>query len=153
MPKVLVYVDDSDDDLFLFQAACRIARVRFALVPLRGGQEALRYFDRAGHYADRTEFPEPDAILLDIKMPEVDGFAVLRHLRGVETLATVPVGMLTASDWPGDVQAAKELGATWFFLKPPEMKAMIELAGQMDGYLHDDVSATDAMVRASKFDV
>src|SRR5687768_6327114 len=122
MSKVLVYVDDAKDDLFLFAAACRLAHMRSRLIPIHGGLEAIRYLDRSDNYADRDQFPDPDIILVDVKMPEVDGFEILQHLRSDPARVVWPVGLLTSSDWPNDVEQARRLGATWYFRKPPDMK-------------------------------
>src|SRR5947207_12735882 len=101
MSKVLLYVDNSEDDLFLFSAACKMAHVRFQLVQLNGGPKAILYLDRHDIYADRDQFPDPDITLLDVKMPDVDGFAVLRHLRSDPARAAWPVALFTSSYWLG----------------------------------------------------
>jgi len=151
MSKVLLYVDDAKDDLFLFSAACRLSHMRNRLVLLNGGTQAIRYLDRRDAYADRDQFPDADIILLDVKMPEVDGFAVLRHLRSDPARAGWPVGLLTSSDWPGDVEQARKLGATWYFRKPPDMKHLVEFAAIMDGCLEQDPGAREAAARLSIF--
>ncbi|HKX62758.1 MAG TPA: response regulator [Verrucomicrobiae bacterium] len=151
MSKVLVYVDDSPDDLFLFQSACKLAEVRLDLVMIEGGAEAIRYLDGTDRYADRTQFPEPDIVLLDLKMPGVDGFAVLRHLRSDPARAEWPVGLLTSSDWPGDIEQAWEMGATWYFLKPPDMARLIEFVTVLDECLHDATACLRVETRLSKF--
>src|SRR4026209_316649 len=132
MAKVLLYADNSKDDLFLFQAACKTAHVCWQLVLLNGGAQAILYLDRRDLYADRDQFPDADIILLDVKMPDVDGFAVLRHLRSDPARAARPVGLFTSSDSPGDVEHARKLGVTWFFRKPPDMKYLVELVSILD---------------------
>jgi hypothetical protein len=67
MTKILAYVDDSADDRFFFQSACKLANVRFQTVLIEGGSEAILCLDRSGQYADRELFPEPDMVLLDLK--------------------------------------------------------------------------------------
>jgi CheY-like chemotaxis protein len=151
MRKVLAYVDDSPDDLFLFRAACKLAEVRLNLVMIEGGAEAIRYLDRTDQYADRTQFPEPDIVLLDLKMPGVDGFAVLRHLRSDPARAECPVGLLTSSNWPGDIEQAREIGATWYFLKPPDMARLIEFVTVLDECLHDATACPKVETRLSEF--
>ena len=151
MSKVLLYVDDAKDDLFLFSAACRLAHVRSRLVLLNGGQQAIRFLDRRDAYADREQFPDAGITLLDVKMPEVDGFAVLQHLRSDPARAHWPVGLLTSSDWPGDVEHARELGATWYFRKPPDMKHLVEFATIIAGCLEQVPGACEAAARLSIF--
>ena len=151
MSKVILYVDDAKDDLFLFSAACRLAHVRSRLILINGGQQAIRYLDRRDAYADRDRFPDADVILLDVKMPEVDGFAVLRHLRSDPARTGWPVGLLTSSDWPGDVDHARKLGATWYFRKPPDMKHLVEFAGIIEAWLTEAPGAGEATARLSIF--
>jgi CheY-like chemotaxis protein len=151
MSKVLVYVDDAKDDLFLFSAACRMAHLRSRLVPIHGGLQAIRYLDRRDIYADRDQFPDPDILLVDVKMPEVDGFEVLQHLRSDPARVAWPVGLLTSSDWPNDIEQARRLGATWYFRKPPDMKVMIEFAATLDACMEQSPAACEAAARLSIF--
>src|ERR1043166_851138 len=151
MTKVLLYVDDSEDDLLLFRAACTLARARFQLVLLHGGPQAILYLDRRDPYADRDQFPDPDIALLDVKMPGMDGFGVLQHLRSDARRAAWPVGLFTSSDWPGDVERARKLGATWYFHKPPDIGQMIEFITILEGCMHCSPEAHAAAERLSKF--
>lgn len=147
--KVLLYVDDSEDDLFLFQAACKLAHARCQLILLSGGEQAVLYLDRSGPYADRNHFPDADIVLLDVKMPDVDGFAVLRHLRSDSARAAGPVGLFTSSDSPGDIERARKLGATWYFRKPPDMKYLVELVAILDQCMERSPAAWEAAARLS----
>jgi two-component system response regulator len=149
--KVLVYVDDSPDDLFLFRSACKLAKARFQLVEIRGGLEAMLYLNRGGRYADREQFPDPDILLLDLKMPDIDGFALLRHVRANSAQTKFPVGLLTSSSWPADIQQARDLGATWYFSKPPDMARLIEFVGVLDECLSNPEVCPDVETRLSKF--
>jgi CheY-like chemotaxis protein len=144
MSKVLLYVDNSEDDLFLFSAACKMACVRFHVIQLNGGPKAILYLDRRDIYADRDRFPDPDITLLDLKMPEVDGFAVLQHLRSNPARAAWPVALFTSSDWPGDIEQARKLGATWYFHKPPDMKHLVKLAAILDECMEQSPAACEA---------
>ena len=149
MAKMILYVDDSKQDLFLFQAACTMAHVRWQPVLLGGGTQAILYLDRRDPYTDRNQFPDADIILLDVKMPDVDGFAVLRHLRSDPARAAWPVGLFTSSDSPGDIEHARKLGATWYFRKPPDMKHLVELVATLDQCMEHSPAALDAAARLS----
>jgi len=95
--KTLLYVDDSSDDRFLVERACRSAGVSFQLKTVGGGFDAVRYLSGEGEFHNRAEYPLPDLILLDLKMPEVDGFEVLHWIRGDPTTHAIPVALYTGS--------------------------------------------------------
>jgi len=147
MAKVVVYVDDSKQDLFLFQAACKMAQVHWKPVLLSGGTQAVLYLDRRDPYTDRNQFPDADIILLDVKMPDEDGFAVLQHLRSDPARAASRVGLLSSSDSPGDIERARQLGATWYFRKPADMERLVELVGSLDQCMEPSPAALDAAAR------
>ncbi|WP_370651491.1 response regulator [Luteitalea sp. TBR-22] len=84
---------------------------------LRDGAEALDYLHRRGPFADRPH-GEPCVILLDLKMPKVDGFEVLREVRSVDRLRHIPIVVTTSSREPGDVSRCHQLGANAYVVKP-----------------------------------
>src|SRR5436853_407739 len=100
LPKevVVLLVDDSEDDLFLIQRAIEGAGLRNRIVKLRDGEEALAYFGGVGKYADREKYPVPGLVLLDLKMPKMDGFEVLSSIRQQPAYRDLPVVVLTSSD-------------------------------------------------------
>ena len=149
MPNVLLYVDDSADNLFRFQSACKLVRARCQLVLLSGGQQAIHYLDRREPYADRALFPDPSIVLLDVKMPDVDGFAVLQHLRSDPARMAWPVGLFTSSDWPADIEYARKLGATWYFHKPPDMTQLVEFIATLEECMENFPAGCDAAARLS----
>src|SRR4029077_3755164 len=79
--KTLLFVDDDPNDRLLAETACGMARISFALKTIESGVDAFRYLSGSPAYADRAEHPLPDLIFLDLKMPEIDGFDVLRWIR------------------------------------------------------------------------
>ena len=128
--KVLL-VDDSADDVTFVRMAFKKSHMSELLEVVTSGVEAIEYLEGAGPYADRMKYPLPSLVLLDLRMPVMDGFEVLRRVRGHgrEGLRRLPITVLTGSEYPRDRQRAYELGANSFLLKPgglEEFFVMIE---------------------------
>ena len=116
----VILVDDSDDDVFLFEKSLsRHPRIRLVW---RGvdGNEAIEYLSGAGKFADRTQYPWPDVMVLDLKMPGRSGFEVLEWMQGKANMPMVMV--LSSSDLPQDRARAAQLGATIYQAKPFELE-------------------------------
>ncbi|ORT46778.1 response regulator, partial [Frankia sp. KB5] len=101
-PDILL-VEDDPDDVALTLHALRTKGIVASIEVLRDGAEALDYLFRAGAYADRPPTGDPKVILLDLKLPKVDGLEVLQRLKGDPKLRTVPVVMLTSSHEERDI--------------------------------------------------
>jgi CheY-like chemotaxis protein len=119
---VILLVEDREDDILLIRRALREAKVynRFSVV--RSGEEALAYLQGLNQYANRIQYPLPDLILLDLKMPGMDGFEVLRFVRGTPPFKAIRVIVLTSSQDLRDVNKAYSLGANSFLVKPLEFE-------------------------------
>jgi CheY-like chemotaxis protein len=120
-------VEDNPEDAFLMQIELtRMAGCRLCIV--KDGQQALDYMEGKPPYDDRHEFPLPDLILLDLKMPILDGFEVLKWLRGhsQDDIAATPVIVISNSDAKEDAGRAYKLGANFFLNKPLNMAAFGE---------------------------
>jgi CheY-like chemotaxis protein len=132
--SVIMVVDDREDDLLLIRRAFQRARVLNPIVCLSSGDEAIEYLQGHGTYANRDEYPLPDLILLDLKMPKTDGFEVLQWIRSQRTLSSIRVVVLTSSDQIKDVNRAYELGANSFITKPIMPEQFTEVANALSGY-------------------
>src|SRR5882762_10353741 len=108
---VILIAEDSEDDIVLIRRAFEKAKVLNPLHFVRDGAEAMAYLKGEGKYANRAEFPLPELLLLDLKMPRVDGFDVLRWIRQQPGLSTLRVVVLTSSEDIRDVNVAYRLGA------------------------------------------
>jgi CheY-like chemotaxis protein len=128
---VLLYVEDSLDDRVLFAKACARSNARFKLRYVEHGQQAIDYLGGAGEYANRAESPLPDGVLLDVKMPILDGFAVLRWIREQESFAHFPILVFTSSYQHSDIERAYAEKATAFLTKPSDFQALINLTGAL----------------------
>ena len=119
---VILLVEDRTDDVLLIQRALTRAGVKNPFFVLRDGEEALAYLHGTGKYADRDEYPLPDIMLLDLKMPKMDGFEVLQHVRQHKNFRALRIIVLTSSEDIFDVNKAYELGANSFLVKPLEFE-------------------------------
>jgi CheY-like chemotaxis protein len=131
---VILLVDDRDDDLMVIKRAFTKARILNPLHAVTSGEEAIAYLCGEGKYSNRAEYPLPELILLDLKMPGLSGFDVLRWIRQHPTLKTIRIVVLTASDHMKDVNLAYELGANSFLVKPVEFDRFLDLANAINGY-------------------
>jgi CheY-like chemotaxis protein len=127
---ILVAEDDATDAFFL-QRAFNRAGIPVKLHFVRDGQEALDYLEGKGPFSDRAAHPLPDLLLLDLKMPRLDGFDVLTWLRGQPTLRNLEVVIFSGSDESRDVSRAYGLGATAYLVKPHSVEELNGLVGRL----------------------
>jgi len=116
-PKRILLVDDSPRDVELALDALDQHRLRNEVLTLRDGAEALDYLFRRGEFAARDE-TDPAVILLDLKMPRVDGLEVLRQVKADERLRTIPIVVMTSSREDQDIVSSYRLGVNAYVVKP-----------------------------------
>jgi DNA-binding response OmpR family regulator len=114
----ILLAEDTDDDVFFFDRAWRKAGAPGTLFVLPNGREVVRYLSRENKYADASAFPWPDVIFLDLKLPMLNGFEVLRWVRGQTFPKPFPILVLSGSPHENDIRTAKELGAADYLVKP-----------------------------------
>ena len=117
----------------MIREAIRQEGLPFHVHAVPDGQQAVEFIARAERDADA---PHPQFLLLDLNLPKVDGFDVLRRLRSSETLKDTPVVVLSSSDAPNDRARALELGAG-YFRKPPSYEEFLKLGGVLKQLLKD----------------
>ena len=127
-------VEDSEDDILLVRRAFAKAGITNPLHVVKDGEEAVAYLKGEGKYFNRDEYPLPDLMLLDLKMPIMDGFQVLRWVRQQPGLSKLCVVVLTSSDHIRDVNVAYQLGANSFLLKPIDFENFVEMGKFLHGY-------------------
>jgi CheY-like chemotaxis protein len=125
-PVTILLVEDNPDHAALTLRALRKGNMLNEIAWTRDGAEALDYLFRRGKYAPPAVVPRPGLILLDIKLPKVDGHAVLRQIKGDEALRTIPVVMLTTSAQLEDVNGSYGAGANSFITKPVSFTEFME---------------------------
>ena len=135
MPEqpLILLVEDREDDIALIQRAFRRAQIQTAIQVVHDGEEAISYLSGDGKYSNRAEYPLPWLVLLDLKMPRVDGFEVLTWIREQPGCKALVVVVLTSSEQIKDVNKAYALGANSFMVKPFDFEntaALVELVHQ-----------------------
>lgn len=133
--EIVLLVEDEANDVFLMQRAVRKMNVPVSLKIAEDGEEAIAYLSGCGEYSDRHRYPLPCLILLDINMPRKNGFDVLEWLRQDNTLAHIPVAMLTSSKVQTDIDKAFELGARAYLVKPLTAQDLARLLNERDHFL------------------
>jgi len=115
--RTILLAEDNANDIELTLVALRANRVANEVVVVRDGAEALDYLYRRGSFAGRAD-EHPGLILLDLKMPKVDGVEVLRRIKSDPALKTIPVVMLTSSKEEHDLVRTYDLGVNAYVVKP-----------------------------------
>ena len=132
--KLLLLVEDNPDDVELTLRALKKSRIASEVVVARDGVEALAYLFATGPYADRNPDADPALVLLDLKLPKIDGLEVLRQMRAADRTAFVPVVVLTLSNEEQDIREAYRLGANSYLRKPVDFDRFNELLQQVGRY-------------------
>lgn len=124
---VILVVEDSEDHVMLLRLAFQRAGITNPVQVATKGDDAIAYLSGTGNYLDAHSFALPTVVLLDLKMPGTDGFAVLRWIRQQPALKGLIVVMLTSSDLAAEINMAYELGANAFLTKPIDLDRLVEM--------------------------
>jgi CheY-like chemotaxis protein len=124
--KAILVADDSIEDAFILKRAFEKAGMAVPLQFVKDGQELIDYLSGADGFSDRKNHPMPKLVLLDLKMPKMNGFDVLRWLQKQPELRRLIITVLSSSDESEDVDLAYDLGANSYVVKP----------GSLSGYAH-----------------
>jgi CheY-like chemotaxis protein len=116
-PADILIVEDDPNDLELTLRALRANNLLGSHAVARDGEEALEYLTRTGRYADRPSDSDPKVILLDLKLPKVDGLEVAQRIKSDPVLRTIPVVMLTSSKDENDILDSFKLGVNTYIVK------------------------------------
>ncbi len=119
--KRILLVEDNENDLELTMMALESSRLAHDVQIARDGEQALEYLERRGAYIDRPDL-DPAVVLLDLKLPKIDGLEVLERMRVHPKLKTVPVVMLSSSCEERDIARSYELGVNAYVVKPVDFE-------------------------------
>ena len=131
---ILLLAEDDDGHASLIQRNLKRAGVVNRVVRVKDGQEALDYIRSQGAFADRPH-GNPMLLLLDIKMPRVDGVGVLQAIKADPATAQTPVIMLTTTDDPREVDRCYELGCSVYITKPLQYEAFVDALTRLGMFL------------------
>ncbi len=133
-PMMILLVEDNPDHAELVIRNMEHFKVANKIVHLDDGEAALDYLYGNGEYADRKRFPLPHLMLLDLRLPKVDGLQVLREVKCNDTLRALPVVVLTTSDAERDLAMAYKYHANSYLTKPVDFNDFSRLLGDLGFY-------------------
>jgi len=132
--KIILLVEDNPDDELLTLRALQKSNILNDVIVARDGVEAIDYLFGTGSYAGRDPSIVPEVVLLDLKLPKMDGLEVLRRLRADDRTVLLPVVVLTSSDEEQDIVASYRLGANSYIRKPVNFSQFTEAVQQLGLY-------------------
>lgn len=124
--KKILYAEDDPNDVVIFKMGVKRAALSHEVYIVDDDEAAINWLAGKGKFQDRTQFPIPDVLILDLKMPRKTGFDVLQWVRANPTFSKMPVIILSSSDEPADLKRATALGATTYFVKSASFKELIQ---------------------------
>ncbi len=127
----ILLIEDSEDDAFLFESALNREGLGSRVCRVENGVQAISYLEGEGDYHNRSTFPFPTVIFSDIKMPVMDGFAILKWLKTHPRCSVLPVMMFSSSSEQADIEKAYRLGANAYLVKPmslDELQKSVQIA-------------------------
>ena len=132
--KTILLVEDNEDDVELTLRAFRKFKIKNRLDVVRDGEEALDYLFHRGKFAEMAPHEHPAVVLLDLKLPKVDGLEVLRQIRETESTRLQPVVIVTSSKQETDLVRGYELGCNSYIQKPVDFSEFVEAVSTLGVY-------------------
>lgn len=133
--RTILLVEDNPDDEILTLRALKKNHIGNEVIVVRDGVEALDYLFSTGAYSERNPANLPELILLDLRLPKVDGLEVLRQIRKADRTRFLPVVILTSSNADRDLVESYAYGANAYVRKPVDMKQFVEAIRELGLYL------------------
>ncbi len=126
--------EDDENDALLMQRAFRKTGERITITVMRNGQEVIDYLKGKDAFADRLQYPLPNLLLLDLKMPQRNGFEVLEFVKADPELKRIPTVLLSSSRQHRDIVRAYDLRANSYLVKPTAFNDLLGLAQHICSY-------------------
>lgn len=133
-PIDILLVEDNIDDVELTVMALRRGKISNNMHVVRDGEEALNYLFHRGNYKEKEKSPRPGLILLDIKLPKINGMEVLKQIKNDRKLKLIPVVILTTSRRDEDIIRSYDLGVNSYIMKPVEFNKFIDVVKNIELY-------------------
>lgn len=130
----ILLVEDNPDDVELIRYAFRKAGIECPIEVVTDGEQAIAYLAGLSPYEDRSRYPRPSLILLDLKLPRRSGFEVLEFAKRQPDTRLIPIVVLTSSSQSADVRRAYELCANSYLVKPVSRDALVAMMRAFDEY-------------------
>jgi CheY-like chemotaxis protein len=132
--SVVLLIEDNPDDAELIAYAFKKVGIQNPLVVVDDGDKAFDYLSGHSAYTNRSQFPLPALILLDLKLPRRSGFELLEVIRSNEATRRIPVVILTSSNQDHDIEKSYDLGANSYLVKPIGRDALINMVRSFDSF-------------------
>jgi len=123
----ILLAEDNEDDVFMMKRAFRKAQISNPLYAVGDGELVLEYLEGRGEFADRTKFPFPLIMFLDLNMPKKSGLEVIKYIRHQPSLQKLVINVLSSSTRGTDIDSAAVSGANAYFIKPTRIEKFQEL--------------------------
>jgi CheY-like chemotaxis protein len=133
-PLEILLIEDNEDHAEIVMRSLRSHRVANNLHVVEDGEAALDYLHKRGAYSDPKKNPRPDVILLDLALPKVDGWEVLKHIKQTDSLLRIPVVVLTSSENEHDIARAYDCHANSYLVKPVDFTKFTDLMRDLGFY-------------------
>lgn len=130
----ILLVEDNEMDIELTLDAFKEAKLLNQIYVASTGEEALNYLFGEGKYSDREKYPVPDMVLLDLKLPGIDGFEVLEKIKSTPVLKRMPVIILTSSKEEADRSLSYDIGTNSYLIKPISFDGFLDVVKQISNY-------------------
>lgn len=131
---VIMLVEDNEDHAELVKRNFEAQRIANRIVHVPDGEQALDYLFRRGKYSQAEDYPLPNLILLDLRLPKIDGLTVLSEIKKSEQLRMIPTVVLTSSDSDKDIKAAYRNHVNSFLVKPVDFNKFAGLMQELGMY-------------------
>jgi CheY-like chemotaxis protein len=131
---IILVADDDEEDRMLVREALEESRLANNLKFVEDGEELMTYLRNQGQYADKSRYPTPGLILLDLNMPRKDGREAVREIKADPNLRIIPIVVLTTSKAEEDIIKTYDLGVSSFITKPVTFSSLVEIMKVLGKY-------------------
>ena len=129
--RLILLVDDNPDDVMIAKRAFQKCQIRNKVYVTHDGEEAIQFLRKEGNYKDVLTSA---LVILDLNMPKVDGFEVLKTIKSDDELKSIPIIVLTSSERDEDIERAYKLGCNSFIVKPASFEDFVEAVMEIKRY-------------------